>query len=56
MPMIEIHRVRVDPADVPRLLALRGPAMSEFRARFRTCARPTSSASTATSGSTSAPG
>jgi hypothetical protein len=31
MPIIEIHRFKIDPANVARLLELRGPAMAEFR-------------------------
>ena len=31
MPIIEIHRFKIDPANIARLLELRGPAMAEFR-------------------------
>lgn len=31
MPIIEIYRVKIDPANVARLLQIRGAAMAEFR-------------------------
>jgi hypothetical protein len=31
MPIIEIHRFQIDPANVARLLEIRGAAMAEFR-------------------------
>jgi hypothetical protein len=31
MPIIEIDRVKIDPANVARLLQIRGAAMAEFR-------------------------
>jgi inactivated superfamily I helicase len=31
MPMIEIYRVRIDPANVARLLEIRGAAVAEFQ-------------------------
>jgi hypothetical protein len=31
MPTIEIYRVRIDPANVERLLAIRGAAVAEFQ-------------------------
>jgi hypothetical protein len=31
MPIIEIYRVRIDPANVARLLEIRGAAMAELR-------------------------
>jgi hypothetical protein len=34
MLIIEVYRVRVDPADVPRLLEVRGAALAEFREQF----------------------
>lgn len=33
MPIIEIYRVRIDPANVERLLAIREAAVAEFRER-----------------------
>jgi hypothetical protein len=55
MLIIEAYRVRADPANVARLLEVRGAAMAESASRSRSCGRPTSCAWT-TSGSTSEPG
>ena len=31
MPIVEIHRLRIDPSNGPRLLEIRGAAMAELR-------------------------